>query len=102
MTFLRLCWSAYVPVVVLMMAAVSECTTAPRGTRVPHSSPAKRKHAWAGAIVPFPTNRRSLGSAPRRHAYGGDNGTRDQAARSPPAPIPFDLLTQPLRQRCRR
>jgi len=65
MTFLRLCWSAYVPVVVLMMAAVSECTTAPRGTRVPHSSPAKRKHAWAGAIVPFPTNRRSLGSQRR-------------------------------------
>jgi len=102
MTFLRLCWSAYVPVVVLMMAAVSECTTAPRGTRVPHSSPAKRKHL-GGRGRSFSNESEIIGvSAPRRDVYGGDNGTRDQAARSPPAPIPFDLLTQPLRQRCRR
>ena len=65
MTFLWLFWPAYVPVVVLMMAAVSEWTTAPRGTRVPHASPAKRKHACAGAVVPFPTNLRSLGSQRR-------------------------------------
>jgi hypothetical protein len=59
--FLSLFWSAYVPVVVLMMAAVGEWTADPRGTPVPHTSPGKRGHACACAVVPFPTGLKSLG-----------------------------------------